>query len=469
VPPTLSVCIPTYGPRGEVLRNTLASVLAQIDDDIADRVEVCVSHHDAPPETAAMVSELSDDILYSPTDSAAGFAPNLMRVVALGTGEYCWVFGHDDEMADGALRHVLGLVDRFRGVSGICVNWANFSPDFTTRVRREEAGHYTRPLVTTRYDGLDDVIDHVLLIWGYTSTNVVHRERWLDAVGEVGERASTDEIWPQIRLMSEMARRHPSWVFSPHVVVRNRTASGFMLDRGRRPGDDAKMHTDLIAGMDAVLNDLVGIGTPRRRELMTRMYWLAASGQVVRQIKRAPGADWRSEPGLARAFVKAFWRMPVFWRDAAPWLLVPGAVERRLATRRMRPRAGPRPLDPGACRVRVDAALPAVFASRHGLDVVCTVRNAGAATLVSAGANPIYLSYRWFDPAGALVMEGPRASLPRAVSPGASARVTLDLLTPWDEGEYELRIGVLQEHVRWFEDLDPANGIRVSARVRHPQ
>jgi abequosyltransferase len=468
VAPTLSVCIPTYGPQGEVLRNTLASVLAQIGDDIADRVEVCVSHQDASPETAAMVSELSDAIVYSPTDGAAGFARNLMRVVALGSGEYCWTFGHDDEMADGALHHVLDLVDRFGGASGFCVNWANFTPDLTTRVRREEAGHYTRPLVTTRYDGIDDVIDHVLLLWGYTSTNVVHRQRWLDAVGEVGERARTEEIWPQIRLMGEMARHHPSWVFAPHVVVRNRTSSGFMRNRGRRPGDDAKMHTDLVAGMDAVLNDLVGVGTPRRRELMTRMYRLAASGQVVRQIKQAPGADWRSEPGLARAFVKAFWRMPVFWRDAAPRLLVPGAIERRLAARRTRPRAGPGPLDPAICRVEVEAALPGVFASRHGLDVSCSVRNIGAATLASTGQHPVYVSYRWFDPAGKLVMEGPRAPLRHALSPGASAQVMLDLLTPWDEGDYELRIGVLQEHVRWFEDLDPANGIRVAAPVRHP-
>lgn len=466
--PTLSVCIPTYGPRTAVLRATLESVVCEIDEEIADRVEVCVSHHDAPPETATMVNELAHPIVYSTTDSAPGLGPNVMRAVELASGEYCWLFGHDDGMAEGALRHVLGLVDRFPDTSGFAVNWANFSADLALRVEYEGAGHYARPLETTHYQREDDVIDHALLLWGYISANVVHRERWLEAAAAVGDQASADEIWPQIRLMGEMARRHPSWVYSPHVVVRNRTAAGYMYDRGRRPGDHAKMHTDLVNGMHAVLDDLVGAHTPGRREIMTRMYWLAASGAIVRQIKRVPGSDWRSELALARAFAGAFWRMPVFWRDAAPWLLVPAPVERRLAARRRRPRAGPKPLEPAACSVRVDAVLPATFASRHGLDVPCSVHNAGAATLDSAGTHPIHVSYRWFDQAGDLVLEGLRAELPRALSPGASARVMLALLTPWDEGDYELRIGVLQEHVRWFEDLDPANGIRVHARVRHP-
>ncbi|MGH2919167.1 MAG: hypothetical protein ACRDLS_11315, partial [Solirubrobacteraceae bacterium] len=133
------------------------------------------------------------------------------------------------------------------------------------------------------------------------------------------------------------------------------------------------------------------------------------------------------------------------------------------------PQSGSPPLAPAACRTRLEADLPARFASRHALHVPCAVRNVGSARLMSAGSHPTRLAYRWFDRAGNVVLDGLRVDLPRPLRPGGSARVTLPLLTPWDEGDYELRVAPVQEHVHWFDDLDPDNGIRQPARVRHPE
>jgi abequosyltransferase len=470
--PVLSICIPTHGRRAGVLANALRSVICQVDDASRDRIEICVSDNAAPDETATTVARLAATapvhVSYRRNDRDVGLGANIMRAVGLASGEFCWLLGSDDELADDALRHVLGLIDRFPDVSGLCVNWANFDAQLRQRGESDASTYATAPLETRRYDGSDAVLDGVGLMWGYLSANVVRRERWLSAAAAVGDRLAAHPAWPQLLIMGEIARLHPAWVFSPHVVLRNRTASGWMYDLGRRPRDHAKMHVEIVDGIDAVLDELVGRGSPLHRELMTRMFWMVASGRVVSQIKRVQGSSPRSEVALARSLARAFWWLPAFWTSSAPRLLAPGAVAQRRARRRERPAGGPPPLPPGACRTRLRTAAPVAMPTRHVLHVACTLRNTGPADLASTGPHPIRLSYRWFDLAGALVLDGLRAELPRALAPGRCASLTLQLLTPWDEGAYELAVAAVQEHVRWFDDVDPANGVRLSVDVRHP-
>ncbi len=306
---------------------------------------------------------------------------------------------------------------------------------------------------------------------GYISTNVVRRERWLAAAGAVRDLLPAHPTWAHLRVMGEMARRDPVWTYAPHVIVRNRTSSGWMYHLGDRPRDHARMHVELIDGIDRVLRELLpDRGTaPLRTALMGRMYEMAASGRIVRQIKCGAGTAPRSEVALAASVARAYWRSLAFWRDALPALLVPAAVERRRVRRRARPGAGPGPLDPVACASALEADLPATFPTRHALELRATVHNRGTAVLASAGAHPVRLSYRWLDAEGRVVLEGLRGELGRTLPPGDAAPVTAGLLTPWDEGDYELRVSLVQEHVRWFDDVDPANGLRVPARVRHPR
>ncbi|MGH2919147.1 MAG: glycosyltransferase, partial [Solirubrobacteraceae bacterium] len=322
MPATLSVCIPTHGRRAEVLRVAMLSVLDQLEPELHDRVEICVSDNASSDGTAEMVSELAErspvPVSYSRNAADIGLAGNMMRVVELAAGDFCWLLGSDDEMVDGGLRHVIGLIERFPDASGYCVSWANFGADLHDRGEPDAAPYRPPPLTTRAYRGMHDVIDGVGLMWGYISTNVVHRERWLAAAASVGDRAKDHPTWPQLRIMGEMARRDPVWVYSPHVVVRNRTFSGWMYELGRVPRDHAKMHIDLVDGIDAVLAELIGKGTPLHRELMTRMYWMVASGRVVTQIKRIQRGDWRREVELARSVARAFWWLPDFWTGAGP-------------------------------------------------------------------------------------------------------------------------------------------------------
>lgn len=476
VAPRLSICVPTHGRRAPVLRSALESVLAQVDDRTAGEIEICVSDNASTDDTGEVIAALraSTDvpIVYARNETDLGFAGNLLRVVELASGTWCWLLGSDDEVTGDGLAHVLALLERFPDASGHCVNWANFDAQLHRRGERDGTAGRPPRLRTHEYHGFAEVIDNVGLTCGYISTNVVRRERWLAAVAAVRDQLPAHPIWAHLRVVGEMARRDPVWTYAPHVVVRNRTSSGWMYSLGERPRDHARMHVALIDGIDRVLREML----PDRRsarlrvELMRRMYEMAAAGRIVRQIKRGTGTAPRSEVALAASIARAYWWLPAFWRDALPALLVPAAVERRRARRRAVAASGPPPLAPEACATALEADLPATFPTRHALDLRATVRNRGTATLASTGAHPVRLSYRWFDAAGEeTVLEGLRGDFARPLAPGDSATLTVGLLTPWDEGDYELRIAPVQEGVRWFDDLDPANGLRVRARVRHPE
>jgi hypothetical protein len=124
------------------------------------------------------------------------------------------------------------------------------------------------------------------------------------------------------------------------------------------------------------------------------------------------------------------------------------------------------PLPPDACRVEVSAKVPEELPAGKIQRVDCTVANKGLAILVSAPPNPVNVSYRWLDgPRGAPLPEGLRSPLPHPLPPGDTVRCRLALETPRDRGDYTLRITLVQEQVRWFDDDDSSNGWTTRVRV----
>jgi hypothetical protein len=79
----------------------------------------------------------------------------------------------------------------------------------------------------------------------------------------------------------------------------------------------------------------------------------------------------------------------------------------------------------------------------------------------------VHVSSRWFGPAGApaaAARDGLRTRLPAALPPGERCVVRVPLLAP-EPGSWELRLTAVQEQVAWFDDLDPASGLRARVEV----
>jgi SAM-dependent methyltransferase len=83
------------------------------------------------------------------------------------------------------------------------------------------------------------------------------------------------------------------------------------------------------------------------------------------------------------------------------------------------------------------------------------IRNEGQSLLISDVENPVLICYHWLDSQGVTVLEfeGMRSQLPKKLEPGAEVTVVASIRTPAKPGHYRLRMCVVQEGVKWVEDL----------------
>jgi hypothetical protein len=124
------------------------------------------------------------------------------------------------------------------------------------------------------------------------------------------------------------------------------------------------------------------------------------------------------------------------------------------------------PLPVEACRVEIAAKLPESLPQGAIERADCTVTNRGSAILVSAPPNPVNVSYRWLGgPAGAPLAEGLRSPLPGPIPPEGVAECRFALEVPHLPGDYTIRVTLVQEQVRWFDEVDSANGWTTRVRV----
>jgi acetolactate synthase I/II/III large subunit len=124
------------------------------------------------------------------------------------------------------------------------------------------------------------------------------------------------------------------------------------------------------------------------------------------------------------------------------------------------------PLPVSACRIRVQATVPAQLEADSHHEWECLVANEGTAIFVSAPPHPVHLSYRWVardDPK--TVIEGTRTRLPEAIPPGGELRCVFSVRAPSTPAEYDLVVTLVQEEVAWFDRLDERNALRARVRV----
>ena len=93
------------------------------------------------------------------------------------------------------------------------------------------------------------------------------------------------------------------------------------------------------------------------------------------------------------------------------------------------------------------------------------IENTGAATW----GTDIAASYHWLDERGnAIVWDGIRTLLPRAVSPGERAELGISVRAPIPPGRYHFALDLVAEHRAWFGELagdSPQAEVEVVPRI----
>ncbi len=103
--PLLSICIATLG-RAETLRETLESIVAQIDSAEVELVIVDAGSSDAAGQVVARLASSPAPVRYRRLPAPRGVDDDFHLALELASGEYCWFFCDDDLLERGAIAAV---------------------------------------------------------------------------------------------------------------------------------------------------------------------------------------------------------------------------------------------------------------------------------------------------------------------------------------------------------------------------
>jgi SAM-dependent methyltransferase len=156
-------------------------------------------------------------------------------------------------------------------------------------------------------------------------------------------------------------------------------------------------------------------------------------------------------PSLAESYVHEFFRI------AKPGGLIIFHVPSHIHEDYLLPDAVDAPLPPDACRAHLALATdaPPEVPAGGKLDVRVLVRNDSDVGWTQALSFPLNLGSQWTDALGSSVIlyDDGRARLPARLPPHTEAALTLTVTAPVEPGEYQLRLDLVQEGIRWFQDL----------------
>ena len=109
---------------------------------------------------------------------------------------------------------------------------------------------------------------------------------------------------------------------------------------------------------------------------------------------------------------------------------------------------------------------PAHAVAGKEFTVAVQVKNGSSLPLGSFLPHPVNISYHWRDARTqeTAVQEGVRSKLAVAAAPHSTQIYEATVLAPEKAGDYFLEVTLIQENVRWFEEVSP--GLLVSRRIR---
>jgi len=323
--PALSVCIPTHDGRARVLERALDSIVDQLDPGIRERVQICVSDNGSRDDTRGVLKRfqaaLGDALVVHRFDADVGFTANLLRVVELAEGDFCWLLGSDDTFEPDALRTVLDLLDEEPDLIGITVNRLNVDDADPALVLRDDP-RVLPPAGRTRYASAEEMFAELALLQDYISTQIVDRRVWQQAVQALGAQGvAAGRAFPHIPIIGAMIRAAPRWRWHDGPLVRHRV--GVTAVEGTFSRDLAAYTIKVTADRSAIWAVMFGARSPLYRAAMSRARVVQLSPAMIGHYKLQPGHTLASDLRLLIAMSRHYRRLPEFWTQSFPALLVP--------------------------------------------------------------------------------------------------------------------------------------------------
>jgi len=330
----LSVCIPTHTGRAAFVAQALDSVLSQLEGELADRVEVCISDNASTDATAEVVEDYGRRfpgvIAYHRNERDIGLVPNLVAVVERARGTFCWLLGSDDTLEPGSLNAVVEVLARHPELAGMTVNRVRVDDRLPgARLTDPPEELPEDPERQHLYTSADQIFRNCALSQDFMSTQVVNRQMWREIVDGVNSSMVTRTILGHALIIGLMVRRWPRWMWHPMPFVVNRTGTSTLTEA--LEDDYAAYARNIMEERSIVWGELFGDQRSVYRAVMKKTWRRTANPFILKEYKIQRSRRLTDDLGLLADLVGHFWFLPEFWLKSFPLLLVPSSVA--LATR----------------------------------------------------------------------------------------------------------------------------------------
>lgn len=313
----VSLCIPTYN-RADKLAVLFDSIVAQTDHTLD--FDVVVSDNASTDDTAEIVRRYQSaglPITYLRVETNQGFDRNILAVVALSSGEFCWLLGSDDFLEHGAFACLEQMLGDHPAVTGISVGLRAYNADLS-RTFFIDDGISTRFDEPTVLHGRDTIVSLIGDRFGYISSTIVRRGEWLSAV-KGGDIDPYLNGYVHIYVLAKLLDDGSSWLCIPTALVGYRTGN----DSFQGKDDFARVRLDIV-GYDRAFGDTVGRSSASYRAVMRHLANSYLRAHFVSAKLRGVGMGyWRQAIPLS---VRHYRRYPGFWLRTLPVAVIPGFV-----------------------------------------------------------------------------------------------------------------------------------------------
>lgn len=213
----LTIGIPVF--NGE---NTISETLESVIRGCPSDVEILISDNDSNDGTALIVKAFSNkyaNIIYCKNDKNLGADVNFDLVVKKSSGEFVWLLGADDEIATGGIGAVLEVIDKYKSIDAIFVNYSLHNRD-----TRECLVAKVLDIKSDIFcENADEFLKTVTVYPNFVSSIVIRKSKWI-------LHPSSDffgTFWVQYAMLMKVVQFGQSFCIStPYVMNRGKVHNG---------------------------------------------------------------------------------------------------------------------------------------------------------------------------------------------------------------------------------------------------
>lgn len=273
--PLLSICIPTYNRR-----TLLKECLDSVKRSWTAGVEIVISDNASTDGTIEMLQAYADELplRWHRQEENLGFDRNCAAVVGMAEGDYCWVLGSDDCLAEGALAYV---VEQLRRQAPDIFHFGYVQGDFHLR----EISRAAPPAITIPPNAPHETLQYLSalpnlsLAFAFISCFIFRKSCWTSLEGQLPQWLDSHYVHAYMvhTMLASGVRVHSS---SRHLVIaRGDNPNEWNSTAGKLLGLDARTMYRICKEIYRHSQHLEALGNVFRRSYNTNtLVRVAAQG-----------------------------------------------------------------------------------------------------------------------------------------------------------------------------------------------